>query len=78
MLKTILKQNYFQVNQEYYKQTDGLAMGAPTSSMLAETYIEHMEHTHINIPHPHNTIKVAYFTYADDILIIYDQNNNQT
>jgi hypothetical protein len=25
--------------QEYYKQTDGLAMGAPTSSILAEKYV---------------------------------------
>jgi hypothetical protein len=47
ILKTVIEQNYFQFNQEYYKQTDGLAMGAPTSSLLAETYIQHMEHTQI-------------------------------
>jgi hypothetical protein len=31
MLGTVLEQNYFQVDQEYYKQTDGLAMGVPIS-----------------------------------------------
>jgi hypothetical protein len=38
ILKTVLEQNYFQVDQEYYKQTDGLAMGAPTSSILAQKH----------------------------------------
>jgi hypothetical protein len=28
-------------------QNEGLAMGAPTSAILAETYIQHLEHTSI-------------------------------
>jgi hypothetical protein len=44
-----MEQNYFQFNQDYYKQIDGLAMGAPTSSILAEFYVQNMEHTKINI-----------------------------
>jgi hypothetical protein len=44
-----MEQNYFQVDQEYYKQTDGLAMGAPTLSIRAETYTTHGAYT--NIPH---------------------------
>jgi hypothetical protein len=47
ILGTILEQNYFQIEQEYYKQIDRLAMGAPTSSVLAETYIQYIEHTQI-------------------------------
>jgi hypothetical protein len=47
ILGIVLEQNYFQTDQEFYKQTDGLAMGAPTSSVLAETYIQHMERTQI-------------------------------
>ena len=73
MLNTIMEQNYFQFEQENYKQVDGLAMGAPTSSILAETYIQYMEHTQIYpILIKHQII--AYFRYVDDILIIYDQN----
>jgi hypothetical protein len=34
---------YFQVDQEYYKQIDGIFTGAPTLSVLAETYVKHME-----------------------------------
>jgi hypothetical protein len=45
-LKTMTEQNYFQFDQQYYKQTEGLAMGAPTSAILAEMY-KHMEHKQI-------------------------------
>jgi hypothetical protein len=31
------EQKYFQFDQKYYKQTEGLAMGSPTSAILAET-----------------------------------------
>jgi hypothetical protein len=47
LMNTILEQNYFQYDQKYYKHTDGLAMGAPTSAILAEIYIQNMEHTKI-------------------------------
>jgi hypothetical protein len=40
----MMEQNYFQFNEEYYKQTEGLAMGAPTSAILAEVYIQYIEH----------------------------------
>jgi hypothetical protein len=44
-----------------------------TSSILAETYIQHMEHKQI---YPILKIQqiIAYLRYFDDILIIYDQN----
>jgi hypothetical protein len=38
ILKIVREQNYFQFNQEYYKQIDGLAMGAPISCILVEIY----------------------------------------
>jgi hypothetical protein len=52
--------------------TEGLAMGAPTSTILAETYLQHMEHKHLyQILLKH---KIAgYFRYVDDILIVYNQ-----
>jgi hypothetical protein len=33
-----MEQNYFQFDQNYCKQTDELAIGAPTSALLAEAY----------------------------------------
>jgi hypothetical protein len=41
----ILEQNYFRFKQQYHKEIDRLAMGAPTSAIQAKTYIQHMEHT---------------------------------
>jgi hypothetical protein len=48
-------------------------MSAPTSSILAETYIQHIEHTQI-YPILIQQQIIPYFRYVDNILIIYDQN----
>jgi hypothetical protein len=42
-----MNQNYFHHNGEFYKQTQGLAMGAPTSPILAEIYMQYLEHNDI-------------------------------
>jgi hypothetical protein len=77
ILKVIMEENYFQFDQKYYKQTEGLTMGAPTSAILVETFIQHMEHEYLYpILIPHEII--AYYRYVDDIFIIYDQNNHRT
>jgi hypothetical protein len=41
----VIEQNYFQFNNKYYKQKESLAMGAPTSAILSETYLQYIEHT---------------------------------
>jgi hypothetical protein len=51
---------------------NGLAVGAATSSILAEIYIQNMEHTQI-YPILIKQQIIAYFRHVDDILIIYDQ-----
>jgi hypothetical protein len=38
VLEAAMEQNDFQFEQKYYKQTEGLAMRAPTSAVLAEIY----------------------------------------
>jgi hypothetical protein len=46
-------------------------MGAPSSNIISETFLQHIEHTHL----PHLTQKhrlVNYARYVDDILLIYD------
>jgi hypothetical protein len=42
-----MEQNYFQFDQKYCKQTEGLAMGAPTSALVAEIFIQHMDHKYL-------------------------------
>jgi hypothetical protein len=71
----ITHQNYFASNDKILIQEDGLAMGAPTSGLLAEFFLQHLEKTHI----PHLTEKhkiTRYFRYVDDILIVYDSNSS--
>jgi hypothetical protein len=55
----------------------GLAMGAPTSAIIAETCLQNLEHNQIyNFLTKYKII--GYFRYVDDILIIYDINNTHT
>jgi hypothetical protein len=73
-LNTILEQNYIKHNGKWYKQNDGLAMGASTSAVLAETFIQHLEYTIIM-----DILKkfqiMDYHRYVEDILIIYNTHN---
>jgi hypothetical protein len=72
-MKIVMEQNYFQFDKKYYKQIEGLATGAPTSAILAEIFIQHMEHKHIYTILKTQQI-IAFYRYVYDILIIYDQN----
>jgi hypothetical protein len=70
-LDTITKQNYFANGNNIVIQEDGLAMGAPTSGLIAEFFLQHLEKTHI--PKLSKKHKLAgYYRYVDDILIIYN------
>jgi hypothetical protein len=49
-------------------------MGAPTSTMLLEVYVQNLEHTSIaDILNKHQIID--YYRYVDDILVVYDEQN---
>ena len=68
---TITDRNYFQFMNENYIQTEGLAMGTPTSAILSEIYLQFLENNVIyNILKTHKI--TGYFRYVDDILIIYN------
>jgi hypothetical protein len=43
LASTILEQNYIQFNNHFYKQHDGLAMGAPTTAIFAEIFLQFLE-----------------------------------
>ena len=72
--KTILSQNYYGFQDKMYLQTNGLAMGAPTSSIFSEIYLQYLENTKIFNILTKTGIE-AYFRYVDDILIIYNKNH---
>jgi hypothetical protein len=55
-------------------QKDGLAMGAPTSGLIAELFLQNLENIHP--AHLSEKHKIAgYFRYVDDILLIYDSSH---
>jgi hypothetical protein len=69
LLKVVIDQNYFQFMDQTYVKHDGLAMGAPTSSVLSEFYLQHLENSKIyDILLNFNIM--GYFRYIDDLLII--------
>jgi hypothetical protein len=47
IINTILSHNYFQFDNAYYRQDEGLAMGAPSSAILAEIYLQYIESDYI-------------------------------
>jgi retron-type reverse transcriptase len=70
LINTIIEQHYLHLNNKFLKQYEGLAMGAPTSAILAENFIQYLEHKIINkILNKHQII--YYFRYVDDILITH-------
>ena len=71
MTRTIINQNYIEFHNKYYVQNTGLAMGAPTSSVLSELYLQFMEHNKLYTTLLQNSI-LGYFRYVDDILIVYN------
>jgi hypothetical protein len=74
LLNTIFEHNYFQFNDQFHKHDEGLPMGAPTSAFIAETFIQHLEHNKlIKILNKYKNFD--YHRYADDILILYNENN---
>jgi hypothetical protein len=43
----IVKQNYFLHNKKFWQQKTGLAMGAPSSALLSEIFLQYIEINHI-------------------------------
>jgi hypothetical protein len=69
--QTIIEQNYFEFRNNSHTQQKGLAMGAPSSSILSEVFLQYLESTQIIDVLTNNNIR-GYFRYVDDILIIYN------
>jgi len=48
-------------------------MGAPSSSIIAEIFLQHTENSHLaHLTHEHEILN--YFPYVDDIFLIFDPN----
>jgi len=67
----ITQQNYFTNDGEVYIQEDGLAMGAPSSSIISEIFLQNIEQSHLPAIAKNHGL-TNYFRFVDDILIVYD------
>jgi hypothetical protein len=73
----ITKQNYSTHNDKTTFQRDGLAMGAPSSGLIAEFFLQHLEHLHLTwITEKHKLVN--YCRYVDDIFLIFDAEHTNT
>jgi hypothetical protein len=65
----------FTQNHDIISQHDGLAMGAPSSGLIAELFLQHTGNAHLaRLSQKHRIID--YFRYVDDILLIFDPNHS--
>ena len=78
LLKTILKQNYFSYDNEYFMQEDGLAMGSPLSGVLADLYLNHFENTFLMSSFNKQRDKIKFYVrYVDDTFMIFNGTSRQ-
>jgi hypothetical protein len=70
-LRAILQTSYFYYNNEFYRLSNGVALGSPISSFVAEIFLHYFRHQIIK--HSVENKSVIVFThYVHDILIICD------
>jgi len=75
LLNTVVEQNYFQYNDQFFKLAKGTAMGSPISGTIAEIYLQHTENEYIK--QWLDSKEICYYKcYVDDI-ILYNQNKTQ-
>lgn len=73
LLETILSQNYFLFNNQYYIQEGGLAMGSPLSGLLADIYLNYYENTYVLSDHNKFKDNIIFYTrYVDDTFLIFN------
>ena len=67
LLSILLRTTYFKFNDQFYQQTDGAAVGGPTSAFVSEIYMQALEMTAITTAdHPPK----IWERHADDVFSV--------
>nr|XP_060622650.1 uncharacterized protein LOC132769734 [Anolis sagrei ordinatus] len=69
-----LTTSYFQWDNEFYEQKDGVAMGSPLSPVIANFYMEHFEKQALETATKKPTI---WFRYVDDTFTIWSHGEEE-
>ena len=70
IIEFLLTKTWFKYNDKFLTQTDGVAMGGPASSVVAELYMQHHDRTAITT---FRTNLKCYERFVDDTFIIIRQ-----
>ena len=66
LVNLVLTTTWYTFNSQFYQQTDGVAMGGPTSSTTAEIYMQAHEHTQ----YLRNYVLQVWEQFTDDVYSI--------
>lgn len=78
IVDTILSQNYFQFDNKFYTQGNGLAMGSPLSSILSEVFLNNLENNYLWSDKNKQKDKIVFYhRYVDDTIILFNGNARQ-
>ena len=69
-----LKTTYFQYNEEFYEQTDGVAMGSPLSPVIANFFMEKFEQKALNSAQKKPS---CWYRYVDDTFVIWSHGREE-
>ena len=70
LLRMVLQNNFFNFDEKIYKQTDGVAMGSPLGTTLANAFLCFHEQIWLN-DCPEDFKPVYYRRYVDDIFALF-------
>jgi hypothetical protein len=68
LFRHVLTSSYFRIAGQFYEQIDGMAMGSPLSSVIANFYMEVFEEMALDRA-PHKPL--CWFRYVDDTFVIW-------
>jgi hypothetical protein len=77
LMKVCVEQNYFLLNGDFFKQPQGLAMGSPLSSLLADLVMDDLENSLFNSNLENTHLIHCWYRYVDDIFAVWKGSDRQ-
>lgn len=74
LFEFVLTTSYFQWNNTFYEQVDGLAMGNPISPVVANFYMESFEETALELATKKPNV---WFRYVDDTFVVWSHGDTE-
>lgn len=76
LLDFVTNNNYFQYQDDIFKLTDGLPMGAPTSPLLADIFMHKYDNMIVSLEKWNRKI-LKYVRFVDDVYLIWTGSNRE-